>query len=186
MANLITLDEFKSYKNFTKTDNDTAINLIIGSVSTMIKRVCGHSFIDYYNTDKIEYINIDPQTDIIILNEWPIVEIVDVSTKGTDGVYTTVDSDDYHVNTEESFIQLHSGDWPKGFGTVKVTYKAGYESTPDDVKIAALDLVNHYFKEQYIENKTLGQASIDNIMTNKPNGRWPAHIIRVLDLYRNV
>ena len=38
--------------------------------------------------------------------------------------------------------------FPKGRKAVKVTYKAGYASTPADLKLACFDLVKYYLKDE--------------------------------------
>jgi len=34
--------------------------------------------------------------------------------------------------------------WAKGVGAVKITYNAGYASTPRDLQLALFDLVNYF------------------------------------------
>lgn len=185
MTDLISLAEFKTYKKITKTENDDQLNLIISSVSSLVKTYCGHSFIDYYSVNKEEYINIEPGQHAILLNEWPIKEVVSVELLDTDNTYAVLDSTYYFVDKAIDTIFMRSGYWPEGYGSVKITYKAGYTATPEEVKIATLDLVSHYFKEEYKERKSIGSSSIDN-GTYFASSKWPAHIVRVLDLYRNV
>ena len=45
-------------------------------------------------------------------------------------------------------------------GAVKVTYNAGYASTPKDLKLALFDLVNYYMKDEHKERRTLGGAHV--------------------------
>lgn len=185
MAALITLSDYKSYKKITKTDSDEELTGIISSVSSLIKTYCGHSFIDYYTTPAVEYFNIKQSQHAILLNEWPVKNVTSVEYRDKyDASYQVVSPAEYFVDTSIDTLFKHDGYWQEGFGAVKVTYTAGYQNTPDDVKIAALDLVHHYFKEEYKERKSLGAASIDN-STKFNSSKWPAHVIRVLDLYRN-
>lgn len=186
MTALITLADYKLYKKITKTDSDEELSAIIASVSNLVKTYCGHSFIDYFTTPKVEIFNTKASQHAILLNEWPVntVSLVEYRDDYTEA-YQTLASTDYFVDTTIDTVFLHSGYWPEGFGSVKITYTAGYTATPEDVKIAALDLVQHYFKEEYKERKTLGSASIDTGQSKIGNSKWPAHIARVLDLYRN-
>lgn len=185
MADLITLSEYKTYKKITKTENDDQLNLIIASISALVKTYCGHSFTDYYSTNKVEYINIEPSQHAILLNEWPIKEVVSIETIETDNSYSLLDTSYYFVDKAIDTIFMRSGYWPQGYGSVRITYKAGYQTTPEEVKIATLDLVSHYFKEEFKERKAIGSTSIDN-GTYFSSSKWPSHIVRVLDLYRNV
>lgn len=186
MAALITLEDYKLYKKLTKTDSDEELGAIIASVSNLIKTYCGHSFIDYFTTPKVEIFNIKQSQHAILLNEWPVKTVNQVEYREEYNMpYQVLDPAEYFVDPSIDTLFKHSGYWEEGFGAVKVTYTAGYSVTPDDVKIACLDLVHHYSKEEYKERKTLGAATLDNGYSKLGNSKWPPHIIRVLDLYRN-
>ena len=186
MPALITLADYKLYKKLTKTDSDEELTAIIASVSNLVKTYCGHSFIDYYTVPKQEVFNVKQSQHAILLNEWPVktVSLVEYRDEYTEA-YKTLVSTEYYVDPAIDTVFKHSGYWPEGFGSVKITYTAGYQTTPEDVKIAALDLVHHYHKEEYKERKTLGAATIDTGLSKMGSSKWPAHVIRVLDLYRN-
>ena len=66
-------------------------------------------------------------------------------------------------------------------------YTAGYASTPEDLKLAVIDLVTYYFKEERKNRQTIAGASIQNpgSTTQRDNIAFPDHIKRVLDLYKN-
>jgi hypothetical protein len=186
MAALITLEDYKLYKKLTKTDSDEELGAIIASVSNLIKTYCGHSFIDYYSTAKVETFNIKQSQHAILLNEWPVKTVSQVEYRDDYNMpYQVLDPVEYFVDPTIDTLFRHSGYWEEGFGAVKITYTAGYEDTPEDVRIACLDLVHHYFKEEYKERKTLGAATLDNGYSKFGNSRWPPHVARVLDLYRN-
>jgi hypothetical protein len=186
MAALITLEDYKLYKKLTKTESDQELSGIIASVSNLVKTYCGHSFIDYYTTPRVQLFNIKKSQDAVLLNEWPVKEVEKVEYKDDyrEG-YKLLDPEEYYVDESIDTLFRHKGYWESGFGALKVTYTAGYESTPEDVRIAALDLVHHYFKEEYKERKTLGAATIDTGFSKMGSSKWPPHVIRVLDLYRN-
>ena len=78
--------------------------------------------------------------------------------------------------------------WKKGVGAVKITYKAGYASTPKDLQLALFDLVNYYMKDEHKERRTLGGAKLQNQGTAgiRNSTDFPDHIKRVLDLYKVV
>jgi hypothetical protein len=186
MAALITLEDYKLYKKLTKTDSDEELGSIIASVSTLVKTYCGHTFIDYYSTPKVETFNIKPSQHAILLNEWPVNTVSLVQYReDSASAYQTMAATDYYVDTSIDTLFIHSGYWQEGFGSVRVTYTAGYQTTPEDIRIACLDLVHHYHKEEYKERKTLGAATIDTGLSKQGNSRWPAHVVRVLDMYRN-
>lgn len=183
---MITLDDYKVYKKIVKTDHDADLEFIIDSVSTMVKTYCGHSFVDYYTTPKVEVFNVNEYQHALLLNEWPVKAVTKIEYRDSyQDPYEILAATEYSVDPEVATLFMHSGYWPSGFAAVKVTYTAGYEDTPSDIKIAALDLVHHIFKEEYKERKTIGAASIDTGASKLSNTKWPPHVVRVLDMYKN-
>lgn len=190
-APLVTLEDYKTYKKITKTDADTELQYIIDSVNVLVRTFVGHSIIDYYSTPFVEIFNVKEGQAALQLNEWPIKEVVSVETREDyDKPYVVMDPAEYHVDPDVDCIYIHgkSAYWTSGFGAAKVTYKAGYATVPLDLRMACLDLVHMYVKEEYKERRTIGNTSIDNTSSraNALATEWPVHIIRVLDMYRNV
>ena len=185
---LVTLAEYKLYKKISKTEADPEIQFIIDSVNTLVRTFLGHSVIDFYTNPTVETFNIKEAQPSIQVNEWPIKEVIEIQTrKGYNVDYEVVDPASYFVDPTVDSIYVHDGFWNPGFGSVKVQYTAGFETVPPDLKIATLDLIHHYYKEEYKDKKQIGNSSIDN--TNRYAAlasEWPIHIIRVLDMYRNV
>lgn len=185
MANLVTLEEYKTYKKMTKTDDDNVLNFIISSVSDLVKTYCGHSFIDYFAQDKVELITVRGDTqESIQLTEWPVISVSSVEYRDSyENDYETTDR--YYLDEISDSLFINGGYWPKGNGAVKVTYRGGSATTPDDVKLATLDLVAHYFKEEYKEQKSIGNAIINTGGQLSNNNKWPTHVVRILDFHRN-
>lgn len=188
---LVLLDDYKTYKKLTKTDDDDGLNIIISSVSEIVKNYCGHTLVDHFSTPKEEVFNTVCGQKYIVLNEWPIVSITSVySRKAYNYDYELVPSTDYYRDAESDTLHYLLGYWPDGLGSVKVTYTAGYDEIPEDLKLACYDLITHYFKEEYKERRSIGAASIDNSTrfnsTKFNQSKWPAHVVRILDMYRNV
>jgi hypothetical protein len=190
-APLVTLEDYKTYKKITKTDADTELQYIIDSVNVLVRTFVGHSIIDYYTTPHVETFNVQQGQASLQLNEWPIKAVVSVQTREDyDKAYVTMDPVEYYVDPDVDCIYIHgkSAYWPEGFGAVKVTYTAGYATVPLDLRIACLDLIHMYVKEEYKEKRTIGSTSIDNSSSKGSSlvSEWPVHIIRILDMYRNV
>lgn len=190
-APLVTLEDYKTYKKITKTDADVELQYIIDSVNVLVRTFVGHSIIDYYDTPYVETFNVKQGQSALQLNEWPIREVVSVETREDyDKPYVVMDPVEYYVDADVDCVYIHgkAAYWTEGFGAAKVTYKAGYETVPLDLRMACLDLVHMYAKEEYKERRSLGNASIDNSSSraNALATEWPVHIIRVLDMYRNV
>ena len=77
--------------------------------------------------------------------------------------------------------------WHRGVGAVRIVYKAGYSAVPADLKLAVLDLVTYYLKDEHKQRQSIAGASIQNQGSSgqSNNVGFPDHIKRVLDLYKN-
>ena len=189
MANFITLQQFKDAEGITNVRDDYKLDRIINSVNQLVKTYCGNSIIDYYSTNKVEEFNIDWDTHIVQLTESPVNTIVSVEKRDlVTSAYTTVPTTEYYLDktTDSVFYVIGSAyrNWPRGPGAVKVTYTAGYSGTPADLQLAIIDLVNFYFKDEHKARRTLAGATLENAPVVENVG-FPAHIKRVLDLYKN-
>ena len=195
MADLITLEEYKDAENINTTKDDTRLSALIVSVSQLVKTYCANSIIDFYSTNKTETFNIDWNSHIVQLTESPIVEVSLVQERDSyQESYTTLTTTahEYFIDEKtDSIIRTNSGNtyknWPRGAGAVKVVYKAGYASTPADLKLAVIDLVTYYHKDEHKQRQTIAGASIQNqaSTSQRNNVAFPDHIKRVLDLYKN-
>ena len=192
MADLITLAEYKEAEGIASPKEDLRLATLVPSVSQLVKTYCGNSIVDYYSTNKVEEFNIDWYTHIVQLTESPVNTIVSVEKR--DSVtesYTTVPTTDYYLDKKTDSVLYVTGstykNWPRGAGAVRVTYSAGYSNTPADLKLAVIDLITYYLKDEYKERRTLAGASIQNqgSSTLADNVGFPDHIKRILDMYKN-
>lgn len=187
---LITLDEFKAYKNISSTDDDVKIRQIIKTVSSLVRQFCNREFTTYYSTPKVELHK--GNTPVIYLNEFPVINVSLVETSDDRGeTFTTIDEfTDYIVDLEEDAIKtvFETNFTYDGIAnTVRVTYTAGYETPPEDLKQAVMDIVEYYREEEYIPKKTMAGATSDNeVFRLMRSERFPIHIQRILNLYRVV
>ena len=195
MADLVTLSDYKDAEGIVSPKEDLRISSLIPSVSQLVKTYCGNSIVDFVSSDKTEEFDIYWDTFAVQLTESPVISITSVQERsGYDQSYTTLTTGAYEfyldkrtdsvIRTNESGTRLN---WKQGVGAVKVVYRAGYSSTPDDLKLAVFDLVTYYLKDEHKERRTLGGASIQNqsSTTQRDNVAFPDHIKRVLDLYKN-
>ena len=194
MADLVTLEEYKDAENINTTKDDTRLSALIVSVSQLVKTYCANSIIDFYSTNKTETFNIDWSSHIVQLTESPIVEVSLVQERDSyQESYTTLTTTAHEYFLDEktdSIIRTNSGNtyknWPRGAGAVRVVYKAGYASTPADLKLAIFDLITYYHKDEHKQRRTIAGASIQNetSTSQRNNVAFPDHIKRVLDLYK--
>lgn len=181
-ANLITRAEYKAYASITSNNQDAEIDLLIPKVSEFIKTYCRRTFVDFFDEAKTEVF--DGGFGTLLLKETPVTQVISVQqssdygqtyaklTKFTDWVQ----SGDYVVAiSPQGFLPLING--------YKVSYFAGYEKVPEDLKLAVLDLVTYYRKNDGAihSSKSPGTNSVQIEYVSTTN--LPAHIKRVLDQY---
>ena len=199
-TNLITLQQYKDFAGISGLSEDAKINVIIPSISQAVKRYCGLSFLDFYNTNKTEFFDIkDNMTNAVMLDESPLVSIVSVQERESQAdSYVTLISENSDSSGKYEFTVDCDSDtifrttdtadkmFPKGRKAVKVVYKAGYASTPADVKLACFDLVKYYLKDERKERLNISGASITNQVSSSIQGNidFPDYIKRILDMYK--
>lgn len=183
-ANLVTLAEYKAYAGITSTNSDAIINSIIPKVSQMVKTICRRTFVDYVNDNKEEVFS--GGWSKLFLKEYPILSIGSVEASVDYGqTYTElVEFTDYVLDLEDGAIAcINTDEFPKYINGYKVTYTGGYETLPEDLKVAVLDLVTYYLKNDMSVHspKAPGTNSVQIEYITTAN--LPAHIRRVLYLY---
>ena len=195
MADLITLQQYKTAEGITQPKDDARLNVLIPSVSQLVKTYCGNSFVDFYSSNKTETFTLDWGTYIVQLTESPVNSIVSVQERQSySDSYATLTTGAYEYaldsGTDSILRTLSSGrykNWPLGVDAVKVVYTAGYSAIPSDLKLAVLDLVTYYLKDEHKQRQSIAGASLQNqgSTSQSNNVSFPDHIKRVLDLYKN-
>ena len=200
MADLVTLQQYKDFAGLKSLEHDARINVVIDSVSQLVKSYCGTSLVDYASTNKVEYKTIkDSIVDTIILEESPLIQVVSVQERlsQADSYVTliTENSDssgkyEYVIDDESDSITRTNStgniSWARGPKSVKITYKAGYTSTPHDLRLAVYDLIKYYMKDERKERMSVSGASVENALSSSLSGNigFPDHIKRILDMYK--
>jgi hypothetical protein len=193
MTNLVTLQEYKEQQGLSSTKEDVRIESLITSISQLVKTYCGTRIIDHHSTNKVETFTVRENTQTIQLSETPVVSIVSVEEKvNFTSSYTTLSAEngDYFLDESTDLLhRLYGGRptrWANGPGAVKVTYTAGYQYTPEDLKLAVFDLITYYLKDEHKQRRTLSGATMENQGTTSQSGNvsFPDHIKRVLDMYK--
>lgn len=195
MANLITIEEYKLAEGIQSAKEDLRLESIVPSVSQLVKTYCGNSILDFYSISKLETFNISWDTNIVQLTETPIRAVAAVSIRESyNQEYSFLDDNDqdYYIDfaTDSIYRTYNNGNprsWPRGPGAVRVQYTAGYSECPADLRLAVIDLITYYLRDEHKERKTIAGSSIQNqsSTSQRNNVAFPDHIKRVLDLYKN-
>lgn len=189
-ADLVTLEEYKAYMGISSSTQDTEISAIIPKVSQLVKTLCRRTFVDYVNDAKTE--TYSGGTGKFYLKEYPILSIIGIEFSTDYGQTSTslIEYIDYVLDEEDGTIistAIDSYGDPVAFtryiNGYKITYTAGYEELPEDLKLAVLDLVTYYMKHDSAIHSTKSPGSNTVQIEYVTSTKLPSHISRVLDLY---
>lgn len=199
MADLISLDDYKLLEGVNSTQYDEKFETLITSVSKLVRTYCNNEFDTYATSPGVTDV-FDLQWDsyVVQLRNSPVISITNVFERvGQTEAYTELFRDGtnskyewYLDSISDSIFRTNENgsyrNWPLGVGSVKVTYLAGYTSTPADLKLAIADTITYYHKDEWKERQSIGSATREgagsSAIRNDPG--FPDHIRRVLDMYR--
>lgn len=176
---LVTIDEYKDHASINSIDFDDRIQSIINRISEFIKSYCGRNFIDNFDKATNTFTDIEEYSNIpgyFYTREFPIQEVTNVeysSNKGTSYISTI-----FYYDKSKDAVYIDNNN--EGINAYKITYKGGYAKTPEDLKLACMDLIDYYYKSESVPRKSSNNNTIEYIMSSD----LPSHIKRVLDIYR--
>lgn len=197
MADLLDLSTYKAYEGIVDSNNDTKLTNIISGVSDLVKAHLDRTLIDYYSSDIVETFDISTGQSSVMLKEWPVNTITSVEERQAYNeayVAITTAAYQYYLDSDtDSVVRTATNgvlkNFPIGPQAVKVTYSGGYNGAaniPGDLTLALVDLVTYYYKNEYKQQRSIGNATLSGAKANSVNHfvGFPDHITRVLDHYR--
>ena len=148
--------------------------------------------LDFHSSDKTEFFTKNFSSHIVELGESPIVSITSVEEREspTNSYTTLTENEDWVLDNTIDCIFRVSGssykNWETGPNSVKIVYRAGYSELPQDLRLAVVDLIMYYHKNEQKQRQTIAGATIQNQTTSSTRNSvaFPDHIKRVLDLYK--
>jgi hypothetical protein len=184
--NLITVAEYKTYSGISSTNQDAALAVVIPKVSELVKSICRRTFVDYVDQTKVETKR-SLTNNRFIASETPLMSVSAVEFSNDFGQnYTSLtEFVDYVTDSDSDAVEIISYpyvDYAR-VNAFRFTYNAGYETVPQDLKMAVLDLVQYYLRNDSAvhSTKSISPNTMQIEYVNSTN--LPAHIKRVLDLY---
>jgi len=182
--NLTTKADYKTYAGIKSTNEDAVIDFIIPKVSQLVKTYCNRSFVDFWDTPKTEIFSGGVKK--FILAECPVATVTSVQGSTDYGQtwtnlvqYTEWLKDDDTIMTLDS-----SGYFPPLIKGYKVVYTAGYDDVPPDLETAVLDLISYYRRHDSAIHSAKTPGSNTMQVEYVISTGFPAHIRRILDLYK--
>ena len=168
---LCTRKQVKDYLKITGSEStsDNLLNDLINRISTAFQSFCGRNlntatYTEYYDGGCYE----------IWLDNYPIQSIAEVNDD-SDWAWNTstlVPSADYIIADERS-IYLN-GLFGRGRKNIKITYTAGYDAVPEDIRQSCIEEVGRKFKHRTDFDET-GKTLDDGSVTYQ-DGNFPPDI----------
>lgn len=197
---LVTRQEYKAYASISSTTQDTQIDALIPRISALVKSLCRRTFVDFLDDAKTEVFS---GGSILLLKETPVVQVQTVEMSNDFGAtYTELEQYTQYAFDEErqgivpvqvlgyipdywdGVIQRTSKPtFPKKVNGYRVTYTAGYEELPEDLKLALFDLITYYLRNDAAIHSAKAVGSNTVQIEYVTSTTLPAHIRRVLDLH---
>jgi phage gp36-like protein len=194
---LTTLDDVKELLGVPSSTHtyDNLITRKINQATAVIEGYCGRRF---KAADYTEEIYNATQGDQLVLRQRPLIidgshpfSIQARTTGQNQDDFETIDSDNYFADAESGVIDLNfraGGHW----GSFAVSYRAGYDTIPDDLAEACASLaayfVNHSNPDVNVRSKQEGQRKVDYYQGTVSTADLLAQlgIDTTLDLYANI
>ena len=181
--NLVTRQEYKTYANLTNPNHDAEIDSLIPKVSEFVKTYCKRAFIDYLDDFKVDIFN--GACGSLILTESPVVSVNSVEYSNDYGqTYRELTEYVDWVEDQGYIVSVNPAGFARSLRGYKVTYFAGYESLPEDLKLGIMDMITYYRRNDAAVHSSkapsTGAVQIEYISSTG----LPAHIRRIFDLYR--
>lgn len=181
-TNLITKAEYKAYAGISSTTQDAEIDVLIPKVSDLVKTYCRRTFVDYYDEAKVEMFRGGYGT--FPLKECPVVSVLSVQTSDDYGqTFSKMTKFVDWVQEDDYVVAVNQAGFAPKIGGYKVTYLAGYETVPQDLKLALLDLITYYRKNDASVHNNRAPSGGSVQLEYVTSSGFPSHIRRVLDQY---
>lgn len=187
MGLLVSLSDYKTWRNITGTALDTALTQILTFVSSDVREFCGRNETNGFEsaTRTETYSGQDETT--IQLREWPVTSITSITRLWSGGSTETLTSSTYRVDSETGILSridairgrfaswgdlrtAPAGTWvpspnfAEGFFNYSIVYVGGYSSIPGSLQMAVCQLADNAYaskaRDFAVTSKSLGQYAV--------------------------
>lgn len=190
---IITLSELKTFLGISGTSEDAQLTPMVAMVN---KYLVNYVDRDIEETTYEDELYDGPGTVALTLRNYPIIEVSSVMCNNIEVEEVSYEdrmdngTDGYWIKDPELGILWRSGLWPRGRGIILISYTAGYETIPDDVKYAAYVAASYLRRIQKkigIISESLGSYAYS--LANPSNGKTlfeNAGVAEILDDYKRL
>lgn len=178
---LVTLTEVKTHASITGTTNDTLLSQLIEDATTLVETMTGVFFSPKSQTD--EFFSYEGD-GVLTLSTAPVISLSSVLFNGVSQILTN-----FNVDKKHGILYLAKGQNARfdfSNNDIVVNYSAGVSIVPNDIKLAAKELVTEVFNNiggSSFESKRLGDYSFKKFKEVAARGIPPLAEL-IIDRYK--
>ncbi len=179
---LVTWDQLKRALGISKDDDESRYEWLINGASSRIEQMVGRKL---FSAERTEY-QAGHGGEIILLDCWPVSEIdsLYVDANREFGSDTEIDSEDYDLDSGSGVVYLLGKKAPRGRKIIKVTYTGGYESIPEDLQAATVEIVVANFRRMAKNQGGIKSISAPDSVGTTYELSIPVNARQVIELYK--
>lgn len=168
----ITIDDWKTYAGLNKPTVDSSIPGFISAANALVTQLLGiddsTATVDLLPTrpSRVKYFMSSPGPNVV------------TNLKINDA---EVDPNNFKVYPDGTIFLKFSP--PTGYMEVTYTPSAYSSGIPEDLKLATLLVVDHWFKQDYRESRTIGG---ETVQYNTRKSGIPEHIRTIIEVHRRM
>lgn len=147
MANIIVLEDYKSFAAIKNPNNDEKLQWYVDYVNALILNYCNTNFAPTVVVGK--KVTAHDSFSVLVPNA-PVISVQEVRVNGT---ATT----DYELDSEMGLIEFLSAVTNTRFA-IEVDYTYGHSGVPADLQLSALEFVRYLDKQEYNKSRNLGNG----------------------------
>lgn len=162
---LATVANYKAWAGINGTGYDAAITLMLAQAEAMVRRYAGRDLTNGFESANRTETYDGNGAAVLQLREWPVTTITTVEERDRAGTWTTLDADEYRVDTRTGQLYRLGATWGRivsdfigggnnpAFGvspswssdpaSVRVTYTGGYTTIPADIVAVVYLLIDY-------------------------------------------
>ena len=145
-ADFITVAELKTHLNKTVSTDDAELAGFISAACQMIRDRIGQ-------VSPVAAVDLsDGRRRSIVLTEHPVASVTTVEVAGGEVILPAdpdTGTDGWELDGGAGFLR-NTGSWPPG--AIRVTYTAGRDPLPGNIRLAALELGGHLWKQSQLNS----------------------------------
>lgn len=172
---LIDIDTLQTYEFNIPTDDVKNVNFYNGLITSASSIITNYIGMDFTPTSYTEYLDDIKTGRYLVVKRVPLIEVTELLVNDTPYL------GDYTFDKTSGVIRFSN---PLNEGTnVKISYEAGYDEVPQDIKYATIELVQ-YLKKR-MSNSLVGDSSknIDGGSINMETS-IPLNVLHICNRYK--